>query len=80
MDETREAEGLEAKMVSMFNENSTTVLEKISKLTKRQKDTLLSTVPVRRFWHLSELSGIGLTTYSSLFKLCYDYALKKILL
>jgi O-acetyl-ADP-ribose deacetylase (regulator of RNase III) len=78
LDELRESQGIEAKMVSIFNENHASILEELPKITEKQKNTLQTSVPIRRFWHLSELGGIGFATYSSIFKVCFDHALDKI--
>ncbi|MCL1984529.1 MAG: macro domain-containing protein [Methanomassiliicoccaceae archaeon] len=74
LDIMEEARGIEAKMVSIFNDNNVSILKDMLRLTKKQKDALRSAAPVKRFWHLSELDGIGITTYSKLFNICFDTA------
>jgi len=77
LDEIKSAQGIEAEMVSFFNDKHLAIINELPKLTKKQTGILQSAVPVRRFWHLSELAGIGITTYSALFKICFDYACEK---
>jgi len=77
LDELKEAQGVEAKMVSFFNENYISIFGELSKLTKRQKEILQANVPIRRFWHLSKLEGIGDTTYSKIHKICLEHACDK---
>ena len=41
-------------------------------LDAKQKDILKNALPLKRFWHLSILDKIGMTTYCKIFTVCKD--------
>lgn len=70
LDNKKEAEGLEKKMVDIFNSLKGEDIKKYVNTTSKQLDTLNKAMPVNRFWKIKELEGIGITTYKKLFKYC----------
>ena len=68
------AEGVEKKMLDLFNSLPIEVLGATIRLTERQKSLLNKNKPFFRFWQIKEMDGIGITTYSNIFKYCkYDF-------
>lgn len=70
LDELKGAEGLELKMVNFFNQNREILLQKMKRITAKQKEILLYAKPISRFWQISKFDGIGCTTYEKIFYTC----------
>lgn len=70
LDELPYAEGLEAEMVRRFNEVDHDFLFRDIRLNASQRDALDNARPIRRFFELDALPGIGDTTYRKLHKAC----------
>jgi O-acetyl-ADP-ribose deacetylase (regulator of RNase III) len=71
LDEKEEAEGIEAKMVNSLNEFTDKMLVNQIGITKRQANIVKSNMPIKRFWELSKVKGIGEKTYEKLFRYFY---------
>lgn len=71
LDEKKEAEGKEAKMVNRLNEFTVEMLINEIGLTKKQANMVKDSIPIKRFWRLSKLRGIGAKTYEKLFNYFY---------
>lgn len=71
LDEKKEAEGIELKMVNELNKSTDEILVNEVGLTKRQANIIKNSMPVRRFWRLGKLKGIGEKTYEKLFNCFY---------
>lgn len=72
LDEDKEADGLEKKMVDYYNNNFQLIIPQVKRLSEQQKDILKNALPLKRFWHLSILDKIGMTTYCKIFTVCKD--------
>lgn len=70
LDKEQSAQGLEKDMVDYFNKNAKEVLNNIAKINTAQKQLIMSSAPISRFWHLSKLKGVGLNTYIKLYNTC----------
>ena len=70
LDNKKEAEGLEKKMLDIFNNLKIEEFKQNVRLTTKQIDILKSNMPINRFWKIKELEGIGTTTYKHLFNYC----------
>lgn len=73
LDEKKEAEGIEEKMVNKLNEFTEEMLINEIGLTKKQANVVENNTPIKRFWKLGKVKGIGEKTYKKLF----DYFYKK---
>lgn len=74
LDELREAEGVEKKMLDMFNASSIEALGSIVRLNSKQKEIINKNQPYRRFWEIGRSEGIGKKTYATLFTHFYRKA------
>lgn len=72
LDKLPYAEGKEAEMVNKYNQTTINDLSKKIKLTQKQKENLEINGAVKRFWHISEIPGIGDKTYKAIFDLYYN--------
>ena len=72
LDNKKEAEGLEKQMVDYYNENFSSIMPHIKRLSEQQKTILKNALPLSRFWHLSTLDKIGITTYCKIYTVCKD--------
>ncbi len=72
LDENIEAEGVEKEMVNMLNACTKENLVCNVKLTKKQADIVINNFPYKRFWHISNLEGIGVGAYEKVFKYFYN--------
>lgn len=70
LDNKKEAEGLEKKMLGVFNNLSLEELKQHVRLTTKQMNILKNNTPVNRFWKIKELDGIGTSTYKNIFNYC----------
>ncbi len=78
LDENVEAEGIEAKMVNSLNGFTEEMLIKNIGLTKKQANIIKSNTPVKRFWKLNKIKGIGEKTYEKLFNYFYEKELSSV--
>ena len=69
-----EAEGLEKEMLNVFNSLDLTTLKPYMRISKKQKSILEENRPIRRFWMIKNLDGIGITFYTNIFNYCKDVA------
>jgi O-acetyl-ADP-ribose deacetylase (regulator of RNase III) len=74
LDNIKEAEGVEKKMLDSFNLTSISDLSKIVKLTTKQKENIQKSFPYKRFWKIGETESVGIRTYSAIFEHFYDIA------
>lgn len=65
------AEGVEAEMLKLFNNDSVGKCSKIVKLSTKQANAIEKAKPYKRFWQIADTEGIGLKTYSNLFRHYY---------
>ncbi len=72
LDEKKEAEGLELKMVNYFNQNKGLIVDSVSRISEIQKEIIYNCKPITRFWHLSKIDKIGATTYGKIFCFCKE--------
>lgn len=69
-----EAQGLEKKMLDVFNGIDLSVGVNGVRLNKKQIEALSQAQPIDRFWKIKGLEGIGITCYSKLFNYCKNRA------
>lgn len=74
LDEKKEAEGIELKMLDAFNSSNIEELAKNVKLSEKQKKQLKDNLPYGRFWQIANTTSIGIKTYSSIFHYFFNYA------
>lgn len=72
--DTAQAEGLEKKMVDKFNSTDFTSLSLSLKLNQKQREALENAKPIKRFWKIKDLDGIGIVCYTKLFEYCKENA------
>lgn len=72
LDEKQEAEGVEMAMLDSLNSLTIEMLISDVKLPKKQAEKIYDNIPYKRFWHISELEGIGEKTYEKLFNYFYE--------
>lgn len=72
LDNLKDAEGIEKKMLDRFNSTNTMQLNDVVKLSEKQKVNIDKGKPYKRFWHIRESESIGIKTYSTLFTYYYD--------
>jgi O-acetyl-ADP-ribose deacetylase (regulator of RNase III) len=77
LDEKKEAEGIEKEMVDSINEANIEKLVNEVKLTKKQVDKIMEYIPIKRFWHLSKVKGLGEKTYQKVFQYYYNISTNK---
>jgi len=75
LDESKEAEGVESKMLDAFNSTNIEELAKSIKLSEKQKDNLRRNMPYKRFWQIADTPSIGIKTYSAIFNAYYSIAI-----
>lgn len=74
LDNIKEAEGIEKKMLDGFNSTNISDMAKVVKLTAKQKEIIQKSIPYKRFWKIGETESVGIKTYSAVFKHFYDIA------
>jgi len=74
LDELDEAEGIEKTMVDGLNKTTNEELINEVKLSKKQADSVINCLPVKRFFHVLKQRGIGKKTYENLFSYFYSKA------
>ncbi|MBP7222332.1 MAG: macro domain-containing protein [Sedimentibacter sp.] len=72
LDEKKEAEGTELKMINSLNKFTDEMLINEIGLAKKQANAVISTIPITRFWKLGRANGIGEKTYEKLFNYFYE--------
>lgn len=72
LDELKEAEGIEKSMVDNFNTTPFDLIKKEFKINKTQSEVIEKNLPIKRFWILSTLPGVGIRTYEKLFSHFYN--------
>lgn len=77
LDNIKEAEGVEKKMLDMFNNIDIMQLSDIVKLNTKQKENIKKRIPYNRFWKIADTESIGMKTYSEMFKHFYKLATGK---
>lgn len=75
LDEKKEAEGIEGKMVENVNNSNLDKFIKDVDINKKQAQTIVYNMPISRFWHMSKFRGIGKVTYQKLFRYYYAKAI-----
>lgn len=71
LDELKEADGIERKMVDDFNSTSFELIKKEFKINKKQSEIIEGSLPLKRFWVLSTLPSVGEKNYEKLFNHFY---------
>ena len=66
LDQKKEPEGLEKKMIDYLNKNSDDIFAKI-KLNYHQKENMIENIPYRRMRDIKKIPKIGNGTYEKLF-------------
>lgn len=74
LDRLDKPEGIENTMVTLFNSISIEELKKHINLSTKQMGILEISQPIKRFYHLNNISGIGEATYEKLFNYFYKYS------
>lgn len=72
LDEKSEAEGIEYIMVENLNKVTRNKLINDIKLTKKQADIVCEAIPIKRFWTLTKIKGLGEKGYEKIFKYYYN--------
>lgn len=72
LDESKEAEGIELLMIEEINKINIDRLIKDIKITKKQAESVVGSLPVKRFWTLSKAKGLGEKTYEKIFSYFYN--------
>ena len=75
LNEKKEAEGIEKKMLDLVNKADREHLIKEVGINAKQAKKIVDKQPVQRFWHINNFNGIGKKTYEKLFR--YHYQLVK---
>ncbi len=75
LDEKKEAQGIEKKMLESLNKDSLEILIKNADINKKQSQIIVDNLPINRFWHISKLKGIGKVTYEKIFRYYYTKAI-----
>lgn len=71
LNEKKEAEGTEKKMLDLINKaSSKELIDKVG-LSNNQTDIIIKNQPIERFWHINNFKGIGKKSYSKVFKYYY---------
>ena len=76
LDKKQEAEGIEKSMLDSFNSYTIEQLSEIVRLNKKQRINIQDCMPYDRFWKIAETEGVGIKTYSAIFKHFYNYTLQ----
>lgn len=72
LDELKDAEGIEKKMVDDINSLEFEKIKKEFKLNKKQSEVIERALPINRFWKISTLEGVGEKTYEKIFNYFYN--------
>ena len=65
-----EAEGLEKQMLDVFNALDLNSLKGYMKINEKQRSVIEKNRPVKRFWMIKNLEGIGITFYTKIYNYC----------
>jgi len=74
LDEKKESDGIERKMVDLLNTDNLSKLLNNTKISKKQLEVLFNSLPINRFWNISKFDGVTLKTYESIFRYYYCLA------
>lgn len=72
LDNIKNAQGKELEMIKAFNSCDLDTLSSYVKLSKKQKEILDEIRPIKRFFELNNINGVGIRTYSKLFNVFYN--------
>lgn len=72
LDNLKEAEGIEKKMLDDINSLPFEKIKSYFRLNNKQSEAIKNSLPVNRFWKLSTLKGVGEKTYEKLFLYFYN--------
>ncbi len=72
LNKKNEAEGIEKEMVDLINKANHKELIKKVGLNAKQAKTIIHHKPIRRFWHINKLNGIGKKSYEKAFRYYYQ--------
>ena len=72
LNEKNKAEGIEKEMIDLINESNNEDLIKKVGLNAKQAKTIIYHKPIRRFWHINKLNGIGKKSYEKIFRYYYQ--------
>jgi hypothetical protein len=76
LNEKKEAEGIEKKMLDLVNKTDRKHLIKEVGINAKQAKKIVDKQPVQRFWHINNFNGIGKKTYEKLFRYYYQLIVK----
>jgi len=68
LNEKNEAEGTEKMMLKLINKASSKELTDKVELNKKQANIIIQNQPIERFWNINNFKGIGMKSYSKVFK------------
>lgn len=68
--DTDEAKGLEKQMLNVFNSLDLNSLKSYMRINEKQRNTIENNRPIKRFWMIKNLEGIGITFYTKIFNYC----------
>lgn len=72
LDELDCAQGIEAEMLNIINAYSEYDLKNTLNLNRNQINSIKKAKPIKRFWHISKLKGIGKKSYETIYKYIYS--------
>ena len=67
-----DAEGLEKQMLDVFNSLDLNSIKKDIRINQKQRDILEKNRPIKRFYMIKNLEGIGITFYTKIFNYCQN--------
>lgn len=65
-----EAKGLEKQMLDVFNSLDLNSLKKYMRINEKQRNIIENSRPIKRFWMIKNLEGVGATFYTKIFNYC----------
>jgi O-acetyl-ADP-ribose deacetylase (regulator of RNase III) len=68
LNEKNEAEGIEKKMLDYINKTDRKILIKEVGINAKQAKIIVDNQPIKRFWYINKLNGIGKKSYEKLFR------------
>ena len=68
-----EAKGLEKQMLDIFNSIDLNLLKSYMRINEKQRNIIEKNRPIKRFWMIKNLDGIGITFYTKIFNYCKNY-------
>lgn len=67
-----EPEGLEKQMLDIFNTLDLNLLKGYMRINEKQRHVIEKSRPIKRFWMIKGLEGIGITFYTKIYNYCKD--------